>query len=60
MPSLRRNLLSLIFSAVIPALSAQDTIKIGEYASLTGKEASFGITSHQGVTLAIEEANVAG
>lgn len=35
-------------------------IKIGEYASLTGKEAGFGQTSHHGVILAIEEINAAG
>ncbi|MDW8308783.1 MAG: ABC transporter substrate-binding protein, partial [Verrucomicrobiales bacterium] len=39
---------------------AADTIKIGEYASLTGKEATFGISSHQGTLLAIEEINAAG
>jgi branched-chain amino acid transport system substrate-binding protein len=39
---------------------AGDTIKIGEYASLTGKEATFGISSHQGTLLAIEEINAAG
>ncbi|MSU65596.1 MAG: ABC transporter substrate-binding protein [Opitutus sp.] len=39
---------------------AADTIKIGEYASLTGKEAGFGQTSHHGVILALEEINAAG
>ncbi len=37
-----------------------DAIKVGEYASLTGKEAGFGQTSHHGVVLAIEEINAAG
>ena len=37
-----------------------DTIKIGEYASLTGKEATFGTSSHEGTALAIEEINAAG
>jgi len=37
-----------------------DTIKIGEFASLTGKEAAFGQSSHKGTLLAIEEANAAG
>jgi len=37
-----------------------DTIKIGEFASLTGKEAAFGKSSHNGTLLAIEEANAAG
>lgn len=37
-----------------------DAIKVGEYASLTGKEATFGISSHEGTLLAIEELNAAG
>jgi branched-chain amino acid transport system substrate-binding protein len=41
------------------AVSA-DTIIIGEYASLTGKEAAFGQSSHKGSELAIEELNQAG
>jgi branched-chain amino acid transport system substrate-binding protein len=53
-----RLLLTLVVLAL--ALRAQDTIKVGEYASLTGKEASFGQQSHKGLTLAIEELNAAG
>jgi branched-chain amino acid transport system substrate-binding protein len=53
-----RLLLTLVALAL--ALRAQDTIKVGEYASLTGKEASFGQQSHKGLTLAIEELNAAG
>ena len=37
-----------------------DTIKIGEFASLTGKEATFGISSHEGTLLAVEEINATG
>ena len=37
-----------------------NTIKLGEFASLTGKEATFGISSHEGTVLAIEELNAAG
>src|SRR5882672_4183207 len=37
-----------------------ESIKVGEYASLTGKDASFGQTSHKGLTLALEELNAAG
>ncbi len=33
---------------------------MGEFASLTGKEAAFGQSSHKGTLLAIEEANAAG
>ena len=41
-------------------LSAQETIKIGEFASLTGKEATYGQTVHKGTAFAIEELNAAG
>ncbi len=41
-------------------LPAQEPIKLGEFASLTGKEATYGQTAHQGTLLAIEEANAAG
>ena len=40
--------------------SSADTIKVGEYASLTGKEATFGQSSHKGTMLAVEEINAAG
>ena len=39
---------------------AGGTIKVGEFASLTGKEATFGISSHEGTLMAIEEINKAG
>ena len=38
----------------------QATIKVGEFASLTGSEASFGRSSHNGTVLAVEEINAAG
>lgn len=46
--------------------SAQETgagdqvIKVGEFASLTGKEATFGVSSHEGTQLAIEDLNARG
>ena len=40
--------------------AAGDTIPVGEYASLTGKEAAFGQSSHRGTELAVEEINQAG
>lgn len=55
------RLLSLFAaSALATTLHAVEPIKVGEYASLTGKEAGFGQTSHHGVLLAIEEINAAG
>jgi len=59
---MRKTLLLLSVSALFLASCAKKTesIKVGEYASLTGKEAGFGQTSHHGVVLAIEEINAAG
>jgi branched-chain amino acid transport system substrate-binding protein len=37
-----------------------DTTPIGEFASLTGKEAAFGNSSHKGTLMAIEDINTAG
>ena len=37
-----------------------DTIKVGEFASLSGSEAAFGRTSHNGTKLAVEQINAAG
>src|SRR5438552_10222498 len=42
------------------ARSASDAIKVGEYASLTGTEATFGQSSHNGTQLAIDEVNATG
>lgn len=42
----------------IPAFA--QPIKLGEFASLTGKEAAFGQSSHKGTLLAVEELNAAG
>jgi branched-chain amino acid transport system substrate-binding protein len=39
---------------------SQDTIKIGEFGSLTGDNASFGISQNNGVKMAVEEINAAG
>ena len=50
----------LALAALPAAAPAQETIKIGEYASLTGKEAAFGTSSHNGTQLAVEEINAAG
>ncbi len=43
-----------------PGGAAGETIRIGEFASLTGKEAAFGQSSHKGTQLAIEELNATG
>ena len=40
--------------------AGDNPIKVGEFASLSGKEATFGISSHEGTLLAIEDLNAAG
>ncbi len=52
--------LLLALAAATAALTAQETIKIGEFACLTGKDATFGQSQHKGILLALEELNVAG
>jgi len=43
-----------------PSLSAQEPIKIGQFASITGKEASLGQSSNNGTMMAIDDLNAAG
>ena len=52
---------AMVFTGCKPSgSSGGDTIRIGEFASLTGKDATFGVSSHEGTLLAIEEINAAG
>ncbi len=61
MHSLPRRLVALFITLGLASmLTAQGTIKIGQFASLTGKEASLGQSSHKGTTLAVEHINAAG
>ena len=46
--------------AFATALHAADAIKVGEFASLTGKDATFGQSQHKGIVLALEEINAKG
>jgi branched-chain amino acid transport system substrate-binding protein len=56
-----RFLVVFTFSVALAAAAvAQDAIKVGEFASLTGGNASFGQSSHKGTALAIDEINAAG
>jgi branched-chain amino acid transport system substrate-binding protein len=41
-------------------LTAAEPIKVGEFACLTGKDATFGQSQHKGIQLALEELNAAG
>ncbi len=56
--------LSLVVSALLAfaasGLRAAEPIKVGEIASMTGKEAVFGQSSHKGTLLAVEQLNAKG
>jgi len=55
------RLLALAAALLLGSCAKQsETIKIGEYGSLTGKEATFGQSSHKGIIMALEEINAAG
>lgn len=62
MPILFRLCVLAGLSFLLPGAgsAAPEPVKIGEYASLTGKEASLGQSSHKGTLLAIEDLNAAG
>jgi branched-chain amino acid transport system substrate-binding protein len=47
-------------TAPAPAAPSGDTILIGEVFSLTGDKATFGISSRNGIEMAVKEANAAG
>jgi branched-chain amino acid transport system substrate-binding protein len=48
------------FLAIAGSAFSQDTIKIGEFGSLTGDNASFGTSQNNGVQMALEEINASG
>ena len=50
----------VLLSSCGDAGSGAGSIRVGEFASLTGKEATFGISSHEGTVLAMEQINAAG
>lgn len=47
-------------SSASSAAVTGDTIRVGEISSLTGSESTFGISTHQGIELAIQTINAAG
>ena len=50
---------ALAFTLSARCVHAQD-IPVGEYASLTGNNATFGVSSHDGTALAVDEINARG
>ena len=59
-PLIRSLGLTLLFTAAFALTSRAQDIIVGEFASLTGSEATFGINSSNGVELAREQINNAG
>ena len=61
-PAPRHLAATVVLATLFAASCARQStaIKVGEIASLTGKEAAFGQSSHKGTVLAIEELNRAG
>ncbi len=64
-PQIRRILLVKCLALVVLSgcnkpVGGANEIRVGEFASLTGKEATFGQMSHHGTELAIDEVNDAG
>ena len=55
-----RSLLACALVTLTFARAAEEPIRIGEYASITGKEASLGQSSHNGTMMAIDDLNAAG
>jgi branched-chain amino acid transport system substrate-binding protein len=53
-------LLALSLSNGLALAFAADPIKVGEFACLTGKDATFGQSQHKGILLALEEINATG
>lgn len=51
---------TLLLGTIACSTAPSNEILIGEYASMTGNTASFGQDSHDGVVMAIDEANAAG
>ncbi|HXF09449.1 MAG TPA: ABC transporter substrate-binding protein [Desulfuromonadaceae bacterium] len=62
LPFLALTLLSLVIIGCKKASdqTQADTIKVGEFASMTGSEATFGQSSHKGTQMAIDDLNAAG
>ena len=59
---MKRTLLvvaALVATTCAPNNENKDIV-VGEYGSLTGSEATFGQSTHNGITLAVEEINAAG
>jgi len=53
-------IMGLVIGLLVGCAKRDNVIKIGEYGSLTGTTATFGISTKNGIDMATEEANAAG
>ena len=51
---------ALFVTAAVTPLRAQEPIVVGQFASMTGSEATFGINSNNGLQLAVDDINAGG
>ena len=51
---------ALFFLPLALAAAPAGPVRVGQFASLTGKEASFGVAARRGIVLAVEELNARG
>src|SRR4030088_2662364 len=49
-----------VVGGVVMGAPADEVIKVGHYASMTGSEATFGQSTDKGIRMAIDEINAAG
>lgn len=54
------SLLGFVFTLSCGPKLNENEIRIGEYGSLTGAQATFGTSTHEGIQLAVDEVNAAG
>ncbi len=54
------SILALGILAACAPKAPDNEVRIGEFGSMTGDIATFGITTHDGIVMAVEEANAAG
>ncbi|MCK6598768.1 MAG: ABC transporter substrate-binding protein [Bdellovibrionaceae bacterium] len=54
------NLLILSITFVVSCTKKEDVILVGEYGSLTGDDATFGISTNKGIKMAFDEINAKG
>ena len=54
------NISATILASLLGSAAYSDTIKIGEVGSMTGAQATFGTSTHEGIELAIKEQNAKG